>query len=521
MSATTKTVYFKLSHAASVESLPENILQYLPAEWRLKALALSKERRDFYDTFEWQAFDRDIVIVKNKKNISLVDLNTGHEITSLPFTPSPSFFFSDTLPPCKLREELCTCSTIRAFMKLCSLDAHITSYRMLDENEKTIAILTSESLFLHGSHGKEPFTYYFAISPYRGYEDKIAQVGKSLADNKNVESILDFKQLFELMMHNAGHTAQHYSSKIRLTLDPDTPIHESARRLLQFTFSVMRLNEEGITKNIDSEFLHDYRVAIRRTRSILKQLKGVFEPSETSYYLNCFRDLCKRTNELRDRDVYLLQQATYFHYLPPALQPSLKIFFDNIASSRKMLHRQFSRYLSSDSYKSFLEEWEAYLNRPSHPEPEQITNASLSTRSIAVETIRKAWKKVIRRGRLISKETTDAELHGLRIDCKKLRYLLEFFASIFPHKTITPFIRQMKELQENLGDFVDFSVQLLFLHEQLTLMPQDKLLAASTGGLMAILFQKKEEARLKFHKTFRSFDHEQTIQLFHDLLTSA
>ncbi|MEI7748146.1 MAG: CHAD domain-containing protein [Chlorobiaceae bacterium] len=515
-----KTVYLKLGRAASIESLPENILNFLSSGWRLKALVSSKERRDFYDTFEWQAFEKGIIIVKKKRTLFLADLDTGMETTSLPFPGNPSFFFSDTLNPCKLKEKLCSCSTIRAFMKLCSVDALMRSYRILDENKKTIAILTSESLRIVDNHVREPFIHLFALSPCRGYEDEIADVEKALMNNNDIDSTLEFRELFKVMMEAAGHTVQNYSSKISLTLDPHAPIHESARHLLQFTFSVMRLNEVGIKKNIDSEFLHDYRVAIRRTRSILKQLNGVFDAGETAYYLTLFRNLGKRTNELRDRDVYLLQRATYFHYLPPTLQPSLKIFFDSIAASRKMLHRQFSRYLSSVSYKSFLVQWGAYLDRPPHRETEQIPKAFLSTRSVAVKSIKKAWQKVIRHGRLVSRETTDAELHGLRIDCKKLRYLLEFFASIFPHNTIHTVIRQLKELQENLGDFVDFTVQLRFLHDQLEMMPADKLLAASTGGLMAILFQKQEEARLKFHNTFRSFDREQTSQLFQDLLTS-
>jgi len=85
-------------------------------------------------------------------------------------------------------------------------------------------------------------------------------------------------------------------------------------------------------------------------------------------------------------------------------------------------------------------------------------------------------------------------------------------------------VRQLKELQENLGDFVDFSVQLHFLREHLTALPPDKeniLLAASMGALVATIFQKQEEARGKFHKTFEAFDHEKTAQLFDDLLKSS
>jgi CHAD domain-containing protein len=284
----------------------------------------------------------------------------------------------------------------------------------------------------------------------------------------------------------------------------------------------MRANEEGIKKSIDSEFLHDYRVAIRRTRSILKQLNGVFGAEESAYYLNLFRELGKRTNELRDMEVYLLRKESYFNYLPPSLRPSLQLFFNDIVISRRKLHKQFCRYLASSHYQSFLEEWDAFATGASIQDPERSPKALHSTRSVAIESIKKAWKKVIIHGRQISREATDAELHALRIDCKKLRYLLEFFSSIFPHKTVVPVIRQLKELQENLGDFVDFAIQLHFLHERLSAMPpgnNEPLLAASMGGLMTTLFQKQEEARSKFHKTFQTFDHEKNSQLFHDLLT--
>jgi CHAD domain-containing protein len=521
MLSTPKTVYLRFVQATSSESLPEQILS---SGWQLKACSSWKERREFYDTFEWQAFEKGVAIIKKKNTLFLADLNTGQEKASLPFPGTPSSFFSDTLPSGSLKTGLSSLTEIRAFIKLCSIDAIITSYRILDDNEKTIAILTSESLYLAGRKRPKAFAHLFSLSPLKGYEDEMELIKKSLLCNDdNVCSIVDFRELFGLILKAAGRNAEDYSSKIRLELDADAPVHESARRLLQFTFSVMRANEEGIKKNIDSEFLHDYRVAIRRTRSVLKQLKGVFDAEESEYYLNLFRELGKRTNKLRDSDVYLLRQATYFHYLPPFLQPSLQLFFNDIAASQRRLQKQFCRYLVSSEYQAFLEKWKEFAHQQSIPDPELSPNASLSTRDMALDTIKKAWKKVIRHGRQVSHETTDLELHALRIDCKKMRYLLEFFASIFPQKSVAPVIRQLKELQENLGDFVDFSVQLHFLHERLTAIPpgkEENLLAASMGGLMATLFQKQEEARRTFHKTFSAFDDKKTSQLFHDLLTS-
>ena len=511
-----KIFSFRLNHTVSLEALSEKIVL---SGFKLEALSSSKEQREFYDTFEGQAFGKRLVIIKKQNALFLIDLNTGKTITSAPFTNNnPSFFF-DAFPPSTVREELFSCSNIRAFSRLCTLDTISCLYRILDDNRKIIATLSSESLYLGVRENKEPFLILFSLSALRGYEEETAHVAQSLSTLEEVTTVLDFREYFLLIMREAECNVQGYSAKIMLTLNPDAPIHESARKLLQFTCSVIRLNEEGIKKDIDSEFLHDYRVAIRRTRSVMKQLKGVFDERNTTYFLNLFKEFGKRTNELRDKDVYLLKKESYFNYLPPFLQPSLRLFFLDIATSRKPLHQRFCHYLSSSDYKSSMKEWEVFINHDALPGVEEAPNASRSTKDVAVESIKKSWKKVIRHGRQISRATTDEELHALRIDCKKLRYLLEFFSSIFPSETIAPVIRQLKELQENLGDFVDFAVQLRFLHEQLATMGEEKLLAASMGGLMTTLFQKQEAARLKFHKTFGSFDHEETGQLFHDLLT--
>ena len=519
MIALHKTLYFKAIPVQSIELFPKLFLNSI---CRISYLSHRKEQLSFYDTFEWQAFEDGFAVIKKKNNLVLADLKSGHEILSAPFTERPSFFFPKELRSDSLKEQLQSCSNSRAFIRLTTISVLTRSYRILDENEKTTGMLTATSLSQTDKKNQEPFAHFLSLHPLKGYQKEMEMIEKLLSNHEDFGKVLDFKELFLLVMKTAGRNVQDYSSKIILTLDAAAPIHESTQQLLQSTLSLLQQNEYGIKENIDAEFLHDYRVAIRRTRSVLKQLKGVYEPGETDYYLNLFKELGTETNELRDHDVLLLRQEIYRSYLPAFLKPPLTILFSDIEASRKALHTQVCRYLASSAYHSSLEEWDRVVHRELLPNPEHAPNAALSTMIVAVATIKKAWKKVIRHGRQISKETTDAELHALRIDCKKLRYLLEFFASIFPHKTITPVIRQMKELQENLGDFVDFAVQLRFLHERLTALSgcrEDIVVAASIGGLMATLFQKQEEARQRFHKTFKSFDHEKCNQLFHQLLT--
>ena len=47
----------------------------------------------------------------------------------------------------------------------------------------------------------------------------------------------------------------------------------------------------------------------------------------------------------------------------------------------------------------------------------------------------------------------------MRIDAKKLRYLLEFFASLYPKKTLRRLIKELKQFQDILGGFNDMVVQ--------------------------------------------------------------
>jgi CHAD domain-containing protein len=71
--------------------------------------------------------------------------------------------------------------------------------------------------------------------------------------------------------------------------------------------------------------------------------------------------------------------------------------------------------------------------------------ADVDAVDLARKFIRKRYKKVIKRGRAITEDTPYDVFHSLRIDCKKLRYLLEFFASLFPANKMILLIGQLKK----------------------------------------------------------------------------
>jgi CHAD domain-containing protein len=519
MSALPETLYFRVGDDAS-HDLPDG--DSLPSGWSLKQISSSRERQVFYDTFEEQAFHMGLIVVRKKGSLCLFDLDTGIAQAETAFIGTPSSFFPTVLPDCKARKLLEQCSLIRAFIRTCSVDVHVSSWRILDENKKTVAYLNSESMQVIDRDNPEHFARFYSITPLKGYHKELSKILKALPEQVDSYRIVGFRDRFLLIMKAAGPASRGYSAKLRMQLDAEATIHENVRRLLQFTTLIMQMNEYGIRRDIDSEFLHDYRVAIRRTRSILRQLNGVFDPHQTAWFLSGLRELGKRTNELRDCDVYLLRKAEYFELLPPSLRASLNPFFRDIETARRLLLKQFCRYLSSAEYFGFIESWSNFVKQDELPDQELAPKSSLATRLVAASSIRKAWKKVIVHGRRIGAHANDDELHALRIDCKKLRYLLEFFSSLFPQKIVGRLVRHLKELQENLGTFVDLSVQLRFLQTRLDLLKSsdgsiDE--AAALGGLIAALHREKEKAREEFRETFTGFDNEETGTLFDELVT--
>ncbi|NTU68303.1 MAG: CHAD domain-containing protein [Chlorobiaceae bacterium] len=514
------TLYFRVMEPDS-PAVPNK--DNLPDEWKLEMTASRTERQTFYDTFENQAWQKGLLVVRKKGSIEVTSLETGKVIADMPFSKTPSTFFPTTLDDDKVKDLLLECGGLRAFTKNFSIDVDISSWKVLDDNRKTIAIINSESLQLADGSSRDPFVRFFSLSPLKGYHRELARMLRTLPEPLDAYRLTGFRERFMQIFEATGHPLGEYSAKLRLQLDPEATIHENIRRLLQFTSSVMLANETGIRKDIDTEFLHDYRVATRRARSILRQVKGVFEPHRTAWALQGLRELGKRSNRLRDCDVYLLRQAEYLDILPSELRPGLKRFFSTLANERREQHRRFCEYLASNEYRNFMQEWAGFISCEQLPDQETAPESAVPTRIVAGKAVRRAWKKVIVHGRRIGCKENSAELHELRIDCKRLRYILEFFSSLFPDKTGARLIGHLKELQENLGDFVDVSVQLTFMLERIELLAtrQDEILqAASIGGLSVALYQRQEEARKQFAESFARFDDEQTRELFDEILTT-
>jgi len=124
-------------------------------------------------------------------------------------------------------------------------------------------------------------------------------------------------------------------------------------------------------------------------------------------------------------------------------------------------------------------------------------------------------------GEKIDNDSPDGKLHNLRIQCKKLRYLMEFFASLFPSDEIALLTKQLKRFQDNLGEFNDLSMQQDTLKEYLDTIDHESdknmLIAAAIGGLIMNLNIRQQHVRAEFSDQFRHFGQKKNRLLFKQL----
>ncbi|MBN2533684.1 MAG: CHAD domain-containing protein [Spirochaetales bacterium] len=283
---------------------------------------------------------------------------------------------------------------------------------------------------------------------------------------------------------------------------------ETACRIILITLlHSMSRNEEGIKNDIDFEFLHDFRVAIRRTRSLLSRLKKVFPASELKPFRAGFSYFAKLTNEPRDIDVFLLRINDFKKLLPAGIKDDLLFFHIHLKERHKILYKKLSDAFESEQYKTLINDWNRFLNTPVKPE-NKPPKAEKSIFKTARRVIGKQYRKVIESGLLIREDSPPVILHALRIRCKELKYLLEFFLSLFPKTIMKKVLAQVKALQDNLGSYQDIQVQQKLLSCFLDETTRHNHSNTEEAISFLINFLKNEDDRLRkdFYSIFNQFN---------------
>jgi CHAD domain-containing protein len=343
------------------------------------------------------------------------------------------------------------------------------------------------------------------LEPLKGYEGEFKRAASVL--RKSFRLRPQDRSELAMVLGVLGRAPGDYSS-FRLDLDPELRSGEALKAVNQRLLDTMLANQEGLIQDLDPEFLHDYRVAVRRTRSALAQVPGVFPEPVLLRFSEEFRWLGERTGPTRDIDVYLLKIPAYQRALPEGVRDELEPLVRFLSKKKRVQHRRMVRSLESKRYARLVDDWSTFLKAPAEMSPD-LPNAARPIRLVAAERIWKVYRKVLKRGRKTDRKTSPETLHRLRIDCKRLRYLMTLFQSLFPGDALKPLIRELKNLQDNLGDFNDLYVQraalLGFAGEMLASGAAPPATLMAMGQLMGQLEARQSVEGEAFRARFQRF----------------
>ena len=281
----------------------------------------------------------------------------------------------------------------------------------------------------------------------------------------------------------------------------------ACKRLLASLDAVVELNESGIEADLDPECLHDFRVAIRKARSLLGEMKRVFPHGITRRLRADLGWLGKCTGPVRDLDVHLLDFSIDSRDGEEEADTAAAALRDHLAQSRTREFRTLCRTLRSARYRRVRSTLRKFLESelPARPRSE---NALVPIATLSATRILKVYRRILADGRAIGDDSPAESLHDLRKSCKRLRYLLEFFGDVHPARPVERTIARLKRLQDNLGTYQDAQVQRAVL-EEFRERAGTALDAAATHPIddqCSALAERERKTRAEFAARFARYD---------------
>jgi len=499
--------------------LPENLtasklLKKLSKKLDVQIATQQYTIKTFYDSFDWRLYNADMVCEFNHSQIvsqlNLLDRKTGALIASEKMQDVPAF--SDSFPKGRLKKSLATPLEMRALLPICHLPYEAYQLNILNKDKKTVLRLQIDEY--------EMLTNCISLLPLKGYDKAARNVSELLQKSLGLQPADN--TVLNIALKQQGRKAKDYSSKLKIKLKPDMRADEASIVIYRNLLKAIQVNEAGTIADTDTEFLHDFRVAVRRTRSGLSQIKNTLPAPVVSQYAGFFSWLGQITGLTRDLDVYLLSYEKYKEAIPVALREDISPLYDFLKQKQSLAQKELAEKLESSEYRTQLADWEQYLKEPL-PKKGKKTYANVSVKELADQRMWKVYKRVLKDGEAIKESSPAEALHNLRKTCKKLRYLMEFFQSLYSEEDIKLSLKALKGFQTVLGDFQDYEIQegtIKQFSEEMMVnnVPAKTLLAM--GVLVQHLDKMKCKARNDFAKQFAVFNHAENQAAFKMLFSN-
>ena len=477
-------------------------------------------RRTWLDTFDWRLYKAGLTLHFEQARrggrlvLSKADGTPQAEqpVTRWPRRPG----LAQDLPPGPVRDRIVVLTSPRALLPIVKAVSTVSVTRLLNADGKTVARLVTDHVTVTAPAGDTggsttaELPPRLAVAEVRGYP---GQARKAMILLSGVPRVSHASQgVFTAALTALGRHPADYTSSVEAEITATMPAPVAVARLLLRLLDTLELNVDGVLRDIDTEFLHDLRVAVRRTRSAIKLLGAVLPADLAEHFKGEFKWLGDVTTPVRDLDVHLLGFDALTEQLVAASPADLEPLRAFLVRRRAREFRRLTAALRGPRFRAITDDWRKALleirdvDGPRRRRPSAV--------ALALSTTGRSFRRIAAQGSTITMDSPPESLHDLRKRAKELRYLLEFFAPLHDPVAYRKVVSDLKQLQDCLGEFQDSEVQRHEIRDLADAMLADSMLAgraAPTATLLAMgeiaakLALRQAEARTEFAARFARF----------------
>ena len=193
--------------------------------------------------------------------------------------------------------------------------------------------------------------------------------------------------------------------------------------------------------------VHQMRVAIRRLRSVLSAMRDYVPEADYKLVSGQLKTIQRTLSNTRDLDV-LLARVREVPELPLRRTKAHRALVDTLTVRRRDALAQVRHTLESKAqtltWLRVMLWFEGLVDKPA----DAPVHGKLADESPKI--LAKLLKRVRKRAKGFAGLSAEKQ-HGVRIACKKLRYGVDLFASLYKKRDIATFVHSLKVVQDELG----------------------------------------------------------------------
>ncbi|PSF10455.1 CHAD domain-containing protein [Marinobacter halophilus] len=264
----------------------------------------------------------------------------------------------------------------------------------------------------------------------------------------------------------------------RVAISGKQPAKDIPARLMRLTERLAQL-ERGVMLGLDDEFLHQYRIALRRSRAIADSVAEVTKSKSLKNHLSQLKRHAQATSSLRDLHVFL-QDLPALCRDDAAFRAELEGWTKVRAAKEQT---RLAKRLGSKRYRNSLHSWENELqSRHFGKLIDKLSNKDIRN------CVDRQLRGFNRKAEALQSDAPDEDLHQLRKHLKRLRYLMELDAENW--KSALKVLRQRQDLY---GRFQDLHVQIGLVKDFAAKAPEG--VPSGADSLLDRLEREKLDAR--------------------------